>query len=127
MSTDAIVILKDDHKRIKHLFRQFEQAGENATRRKGSLMAKIIKELTVHTYIENESMYPQVIRLAPELGRTSSSRTRSTTWRMCCVWNWPRCLPPPIASMPRRRCSSRTSGITSARRNPTGSPGSGTL
>ena len=67
MSTDAIVILKDDHKRIKHLFRQFEQAGENATRRKGSLMAKIIEELTVHTYIENESMYPQVIRLAPEL------------------------------------------------------------
>jgi hemerythrin superfamily protein len=67
MSTDAIVILKDDHKRIKALFKEFQAAGENATKRKGSLVDKIIEELTVHTYIENEGMYPQVRNLVPEL------------------------------------------------------------
>ena len=30
MSSDAIVILKDDHKQIKRLFRQFEKAGDDA-------------------------------------------------------------------------------------------------
>jgi hemerythrin superfamily protein len=67
LSTDAIVILKDDHKRIKALFKDFQNAGENATKRKGSLVDKIIEELTVHTYIENEGMYPEVRRLVPDL------------------------------------------------------------
>ena len=31
MSTDAIVLLKDDHKEIRTLFREFEEAGENAS------------------------------------------------------------------------------------------------
>ena len=67
MSTDAIVILKDDHKRIKALFRQFEAAGESADQRKGELVEKILHELAVHTYIENEGMYPQVRKLVPDL------------------------------------------------------------
>ena len=67
MSTDAIVLLKDDHKQIKRLFREFEQAGERATKTKGSIVAKIIEALTVHTYLENEVMYPEVRRLLPEL------------------------------------------------------------
>ncbi len=67
MSTDAIVILKDDHKRIKQLFKQFEAAGEDATKRKGDLVTKIIAELTAHTYIENECMYPRVRELVPDL------------------------------------------------------------
>ena len=29
MSTDAIVILKEDHKEIRRLFRQFEKAGDD--------------------------------------------------------------------------------------------------
>src|SRR5689334_9636371 len=67
MSTDAIVILKDDHKRIKKLFREFEAAGEDATGKKGEIVERIIAELTVHTYIENEGMYPQVRKLVPDL------------------------------------------------------------
>ena len=67
MSTDAIVLLRDDHKQIKRLFREFEQAGERATKTKGSIVAKIIEALTVHTYLENEVMYPEVRRLLPEL------------------------------------------------------------
>jgi len=67
MSTDAIVLLKDDHKRIKKLFRDFQDAGENATASKGGIVRKIIEELTVHTYLENEVMYPQVRKLLPGL------------------------------------------------------------
>jgi hemerythrin superfamily protein len=67
MSTDAIVILKDDHKKIKKLFKQFQDAGENATERKSGIVKQIIEELTVHTYLENECMYPEVRKLLPDL------------------------------------------------------------
>ncbi len=67
MSTDAIVLLKDDHKQIRKAFKDFEQAGENATVTKGRLVDKIIELLTVHTYLENEVMYPRVRELLPEV------------------------------------------------------------
>ena len=67
MSTDAIVLLKQDHKEIRRLFREFQQAGEDATARKGKLVDDIIEALTVHTYIENEVMYPRVRELLPDL------------------------------------------------------------
>jgi hemerythrin superfamily protein len=67
MSTDAIVLLKQDHKEIKRLFRDFQSAGDKAVVRKGELVSKIIELLTVHTYIENEVMYPEVRRLLPEV------------------------------------------------------------
>jgi hemerythrin-like domain-containing protein len=67
MSTDAIVMLKDDHKQILRAFRDFENAGDAAYKTKGNLVDKIIELLTVHTYIENEVMYPRVRALVPEL------------------------------------------------------------
>ena len=67
MATDAIVLLKQDHKEIKKAFRDFEAAGEKATVRKGQIVDRIIELLTVHTYIENEVMYPRVRELLPEV------------------------------------------------------------
>ncbi|WP_280244924.1 hemerythrin domain-containing protein [Nocardia abscessus] len=67
MTTDAIVLLREDHKAIRKLFREFEKAGEDAVERKGEVVNKIIKALTVHTYLENECMYPEVRKLVPEL------------------------------------------------------------
>jgi hemerythrin superfamily protein len=67
MSTDAIVLLKADHKDIRRLFKQFQQAGATATVTKGKIVDGIIEALTVHTYIENECMYPEVRRLLPDL------------------------------------------------------------
>jgi hemerythrin-like domain-containing protein len=67
MSTDAIVLLKADHKEVKKLFREFQSAGDDAEKRKSDLVSKIIELLTVHTYIENEVMYPEVRRLLPDL------------------------------------------------------------
>ena len=67
MSTDAIVLLKKDHQEIKRAFDAFEKAGENAHAKKGQLVDRIIELLTVHTYIENEVMYPRVRALLPDL------------------------------------------------------------
>jgi len=67
MSTDAIVLLKDEHQEIRRAFRAFEKAGENARVRKGQLVDRIIALLTRHTYIENEVMYPRIRELLPDL------------------------------------------------------------
>jgi hemerythrin superfamily protein len=67
MAKDAIVLLKEDHKLMRKLFKQFQQAGENAQETKNRVAEQIIEELTVHTYIENECMYPEVRKLLPEV------------------------------------------------------------
>ncbi len=67
MSTDAIVLLKNDHKEIRKVFRDFQKAGENAHAAKGKLVKRMIELLTVHTFLENEVMYPRVRELLPEL------------------------------------------------------------
>lgn len=67
MSNDAIVLLKEDHKEIRKLFADFENAGENAHKTKGKIVHRIIELLTVHTYLENEIMYPRVRELLPAL------------------------------------------------------------
>jgi hemerythrin superfamily protein len=66
-STDAIVVLKTDHREIKKLFADFQKAGDGAEKTKQRLVDKMIELLTVHTYIENEVMYPRVRELLPEL------------------------------------------------------------
>jgi hemerythrin superfamily protein len=67
MSSDAIVLLKADHKEVKAIFKQFQKAGEDATQKKGELVQKMIELLTVHTYLENELIYPEVRRQLPDL------------------------------------------------------------
>ncbi|CUR56197.1 conserved hypothetical protein [metagenome] len=67
MSTDAIVLLKNDHKEIRRLFTAFEKAGDQAYAAKGKTVDRIIELLTVHTYLENEVMYPRVRELLPAL------------------------------------------------------------
>ena len=67
MSTDAIVMLKDDHKQIRKVFREFEKAGSGARAAKGKAVDKMIELLTVHTYLENEVMYPRVRELLPDV------------------------------------------------------------
>jgi hypothetical protein len=42
MSSDAIVVLKADHKEIRNLFRKFQTAGDKAAKQK----AKIAEQIT---------------------------------------------------------------------------------
>ena len=67
MSKDAIVLLKEDHKEIRKLFKQFQNAGANAKATKGRIVDRILELLTVHTYLENECMYPVTRELLPDL------------------------------------------------------------
>ena len=66
MSQDAIVMLKEDHKEVRALFREFRKSSTTKAR-KGKIVEKLIELLTVHTYIENEVMYPRVRALLPDL------------------------------------------------------------
>jgi hemerythrin superfamily protein len=66
MSTDAIDLLIEDHRKIRGLFKEFQDAGSDANR-KGQLVSQILEALTMHTYIENECMYPETRRLLPDL------------------------------------------------------------
>jgi hemerythrin-like domain-containing protein len=67
VSTDAIVLLKNDHKEIRKVFNDFENAGPRAHVAKGRLVDRMIELLTVHTYLENEVMYPRVREALPDL------------------------------------------------------------
>ena len=66
MSQDAIVMLKDDHKEVRARFREFQKPSTTQAR-KGKLVEEIIELLTVHTFVENEVMYPRVRALLPDL------------------------------------------------------------
>ena len=66
MSQDAIVMLKDDHKEIRAVFREFQKSSTTPAR-KQKLVEKMIEQLTLHTYSENEVMDPRVRALVPEL------------------------------------------------------------
>ncbi|PNQ02317.1 hemerythrin domain-containing protein [Sphingobium sp. SA916] len=54
--TDAIALLKADHRKVEDLFEQFEKAGSPA--RKKTLARQICLELKIHTLIEEEIFYP---------------------------------------------------------------------
>lgn len=58
---DAIGLLKDDHKKVKKLFKDFDKLKEKGTEaQKLELVKTICTELTVHTQIEEEIFYPAV-------------------------------------------------------------------
>ncbi|MBD3782254.1 MAG: hemerythrin domain-containing protein [Micrococcales bacterium] len=66
MSTDAIVLLKQDHKEVRALFREFQRSTTTPAR-KEAIVRKVIELLTIHTYIENEVMYPRVPALEQDV------------------------------------------------------------
>ena len=53
--TDAIALLKADHRAVEELFEKFESAGES---KKQAIAHQICVELKVHTQIEEEIFYP---------------------------------------------------------------------
>lgn len=63
---DAIVGLKEDHKTVAGLFRQFEKAKDATPGTKKKIVDQIIEELTVHAYIEEKYFYPAAREAAPD-------------------------------------------------------------
>lgn len=54
--TDAIALLKADHRKVEDLFEQFEKSNDST--KKQTLARKICTELKIHTTIEEEIFYP---------------------------------------------------------------------
>ncbi len=54
--TDAVALLKADHRKVEELFETFEGARSEAKKQK--LVEQICLELVVHTMIEEEIFYP---------------------------------------------------------------------
>ncbi|GAA1392820.1 hypothetical protein GCM10009639_25010 [Kitasatospora putterlickiae] len=65
---DAIVLLKDDHKTVEKLFKEFEKAGDEAYAEKRRIADQVIEELTVHAVIEEQVFYPAAREAAPDTG-----------------------------------------------------------
>ncbi|MEU8925254.1 hemerythrin domain-containing protein [Kitasatospora sp. NPDC048545] len=73
MSNDAIVLLREDHKEVRRLFRQYRDRadgdgdGSGDAKIRGETVRRIVEALTVHTYLEEELVYPRVRREIPDL------------------------------------------------------------
>ncbi|SDZ29081.1 Hemerythrin HHE cation binding domain-containing protein [Micromonospora pattaloongensis] len=68
MPADAIDFLISQHKEIRALFQKFQKNAETATPQQMQQMVDQINEaLTVHTYLENECMYPITRQMCPGL------------------------------------------------------------
>lgn len=59
---DAITLLKEDHKTVEKLFKEFEKLHKNdgSAREKAKVVKQISKELARHTYIEEQIFYPDI-------------------------------------------------------------------
>ena len=64
---DAIVLLKEDHKVVKALFREFEKIKGSATpAAKKKVVDKICTEMVTHSFIEETIFYPAAREGAPD-------------------------------------------------------------
>jgi len=54
--TDAIALLKNDHREVEDLFAQFEKAKDD--NRKWEIAQQVCNELKIHSMIEEEIFYP---------------------------------------------------------------------
>lgn len=54
--TDAVSLLKADHRKVEGLFKEYEKSEDNDDKR--AILQQIIKELTVHTTVEESKVYP---------------------------------------------------------------------
>jgi len=57
-STDALDLLMADHRAVEKLFDAFERSEERAAETRGALVQRACEELTIHTMIEEELLYP---------------------------------------------------------------------
>ncbi|MEW2087418.1 hemerythrin domain-containing protein [Streptomyces sp. NPDC005283] len=63
---DAIVLLREDHKAVEKLFKQFEKTDDDAGGERRKIADEVIEELTVHAWIEEQIFYPAAREAAPD-------------------------------------------------------------
>jgi hemerythrin superfamily protein len=57
---DAIGFLKHEHREVDAMFRRFASLGAGAKKTKQELAHKIVRELAMHTAIEEQLLYPRI-------------------------------------------------------------------
>lgn len=55
---NAIELLKADHERVKAILSQLSESTERAVKKRVELLAKLEMEITIHTKLEEEILYP---------------------------------------------------------------------
>ncbi|CAI8735601.1 Hemerythrin domain-containing protein [Pseudomonas sp. IT-P44] len=55
---NAIDLLKADHVRVKDILAQLNESSDRATKKRVDLVAKLEMEITIHTKLEEEILYP---------------------------------------------------------------------
>ncbi|WP_392893982.1 hemerythrin domain-containing protein [Pseudomonas migulae] len=55
---NAIDLLKADHVRVKDILAQLNESSDRATKKRADLVAKLEMEITIHTKLEEEILYP---------------------------------------------------------------------
>ncbi len=63
---DAIALLRNDHRVVERLFKEFEKAGPKAFKTRRQVADRIVKELSVHAVIEEQVFYPAVREAVPD-------------------------------------------------------------
>ncbi|MER7521071.1 hemerythrin domain-containing protein [Streptomyces sp. NPDC126499] len=63
---DGIVLLREDHKTVEKLFKEFERAADDAHGRKREIADEVIRELTAHAWIEERVFYPAAREAVPD-------------------------------------------------------------
>lgn len=56
----ATTLLKEDHEKVKKLFKEYERLEDEDPERKAAIFDTLNKELTIHAQIEEEIFYPAV-------------------------------------------------------------------
>jgi len=64
---DAIALLRNDHRAVERLFKEFEKAGPKAHKTRRNVADRIVKELSVHAVIEEQLFYPAVREAVPDV------------------------------------------------------------
>ncbi len=57
---DAIKMLKDDHRKVKDLLREYTDTGDDAFKARQEIADRVFAELEVHMMLEEEIFYPAV-------------------------------------------------------------------
>jgi hypothetical protein len=65
MSHDALVLLKQDHRQILRLFRDYARAASEEQR--GEVVQQMTRLLLVHSFVEEELIHPSIRESVPDL------------------------------------------------------------
>ena len=55
---NPFTLLKEDHKKVKDLFKEWEDCGDRAIQKRKAISEKVFEELEIHTTVEEEIFYP---------------------------------------------------------------------